>query len=364
MSQLRRKKGKISAQLANLDRRTCPEREDETTDKTEVNEPLERTDTGSPDQESHLNGQENRPSSATQGEITPGPTGDSSPVHDKTLPLTDKEWSEHVTEVRDALDKARAAGLESHLTYTIDADHQAWSRDRRAVHDTIINDLYSAARDVPNQGYAVVAGGLGGAGKTTVLGSHAGLDPAKYLTINPDDLKEELARRGMIPGIDGLSPMEASDLVHEESSYLARQLALRAQHDGKNIIWDITMSTQKSTERRINDLREAGYSRIDGLFVDIPVETSIRRTEARHRLGHDQYRAGEGLGGRYIPREVIQRQTDPEWDSKNRRTFDSVKHRFNDWSVYDNSIDGRRAVLRESSTERKVESYEEQVHEY
>lgn len=123
------------------------------------------------------------------------------------------------------------------------------------------------------------------------------------------------------------------------------------------------MSTQKSTERRINDLRDAGYSRIDG-FVYIPVETSIKRTESRHRLGHDQYRAGEGLGGRYIPPEVIQRQTDPEWSSKNRRTFDSVKHKLDAWSIYDNSIDGHRAVLRESSTEGKVGPPEEQVHEY
>ena len=54
-----------------------------------------------------------------------------------------------------------------------------------------------------------------------------------------------MARRGMIPEVEGLSPMEASDLVHEESSYLARQLALRAQADGKNLIWDITMSDQE-----------------------------------------------------------------------------------------------------------------------
>ncbi len=324
-----------------------PREEDTTTDDIAASETSERPNAGSPDQEDHLSERADAPP----------------PVHDKPPPLTDKEWSEHVTEVRDTLDKARAAGLETHLMYTIDPDHQAWSKDRRTVHDTIINDLYSAARDIPNQGYAVVAGGLGGAGKTTVLGNHAGIDPAKYLTINPDDIKEELAQRGMVPGIDGLSPMEASDLVHEESSYLARQLALRAHRDGKNIIWDITMSTQKSTEKRISDLREAGYSRIDGLFVNIPVGTSIERTEARHRLGHDQYRAGEGLGGRYIPPEVIQRQTDSEWDSKNRRTFDSLTHRFNDWSIYDNSIDGRRAVLRESSSGGEVDPSEEQIHE-
>ena len=119
------------------------QRGDEIVDNTEVSEAFERTDTGSPDQEGQLNGQANQATSAAQGEKTAGPTDALSPVRDKTLPLTDKEWSEHVMEVRDTLDKARAAGLESHLTYTIDPDHQAWSKDRRAVHEAIIDDLYS-----------------------------------------------------------------------------------------------------------------------------------------------------------------------------------------------------------------------------
>ena len=96
-----------------------------------------------------------------------------------------------------------------------------------------------------------------------------------------------MARRDMIPPVDGLSPMEASDLVHEESSYVARQLALRAEGDGKNIIWDITMSSWASTERRIDELHSAGYTRIEGIFVDIPVETSVARADGRHWEGHD-----------------------------------------------------------------------------
>ncbi len=72
--------------------------------------------------------------------------------------------------------------------------------------------------------------------------------------------------------------MEASDLVHEESSYIAkRQLALRAQADGKNIIWDITMSSDKKTSERIDELRSAGYSSVEGIFVDIQVETAVTR---------------------------------------------------------------------------------------
>ena len=126
--------------------------------------------------------------------------------------------------------------------------------------------------------------------------------------------------------------MEASDLVHEESSIIAKQLAHRAQLDGKNLIWDITMSSQESTQSRINDLRSAGYIRIDAIFVDIPIETSITRTQTRHREGHDKWLMGEGLGGRFVPAEVIRRQEDREWGSKNRKTFEAQKEVVDNWT--------------------------------
>ena len=278
-------------------------------------------------------------------------------VDENTHPLTDKEWREHLTEVRQILDQARADGLESHLVYTIDPDHQSWIKDRRDLHASIIRDLYYSARDVPNMGQAIVAGGLGGAGKTTVLTERADIDLSQYLVINPDNLKVEMARRGMTPAIDGLSPMEASDLVHEESSYLARQLALRAYADRKNVIWDITMSDEERTAMRLNELRSAGYVRVDGIFVDIPVETSIRRTELRHREGHEKFLAGDGLGGRYVPPKVIRSQDDPEWGSHNRRTFDKMKSKFNNWSIYDNSVDWRPAQIIESSIENGLDRH-------
>jgi len=157
-----------------------------------------------------------------------------------------------------------------------------------------------------------------------------------------------MGKRGLIPEVEGLSPMEASDLVHEESSAVAKQLARKALSDGRNVVWDITMSSPESTARRIGDLRAAGYS-ITGIFVDIPVETSVRRADARHREGHEDYRAGIGLGGRYVPPEVIRAQADDEWGSQNRRTFETVRPQFDQWSRYDNSVDGRPPVLAEAS---------------
>jgi len=270
-------------------------------------------------------------------------------------PLTDAEHAEHVTQVKERLDKARADGLATDRQYTIDRARQVWTDQRDALHDAIIEDLYARAADVPCERRAIIAGGLPGAGKTTILDHHAGIDRSQYLTINPDNIKEEMARRNMIPAVSGLTPMEASDLVHEESSYIARQLGLRAQADGKNVIWDITMSSRPSVERRIDELRSSGYTKIEGIFVDIPIEVSVTRADSRYREGHDDYRAGCGFGGRLVPDEVTRAQADSDWGSRNRRTFEDVKHHFGSWCRFDNS--GSSPVLVEAGGRREHHDY-------
>jgi predicted kinase len=298
------------------------------------------------------------PSSPVEDDGTPRPpepglrcpeSPDASPSDDADWrPLTDAEYAEHVTKVRDRLDKARADGLATESRYVTDPDSETWTAERRAGHNAIITDLYEAASDVPCERRAILAGGLPGAGKTTVLGQHAGIDRSQYLTINPDVMKEEMAKRSMIPEIAGLTPMEASDLAHEESSHIAKQLALRAMSEGKNVIWDITMASRESTEKRISEIRAAGYSRVEAIFVAIPEDVGIRRSEARHREGHDNYRAGHGLGGRLVPAEVIRSQADTEWGSSNRKTFEEVKPKLDAWLLFDNSVDGRAPELLDS----------------
>jgi predicted ABC-type ATPase len=310
---------------------------------------------GHPSSPHREDGSDRRPVTDLQQYQTPERSEPDAAQPERSRPLTDAEHLEHVTEIRTDLEEARADGLATDQQHTIDPDHQQWTPARDRIQGNLVAELYERARDVPCGYRAVIAGGLGGAGKSTVLENHAGIDKSQYLTINPDDIKEEMASRGLVPDVEGLSPMEASDLAHEESSHIARQLAARAQADGKNVIWDITMSTRASTERRIEGLRSAGYTQIDGVFVDIPVETSVARADARHRQGHDDYRAGKGLGGRFVPAEVIRGQADPEWGSVNRKTFETVKSKLDRWSLYDNSVDGGAPMLldarqREEST--------------
>jgi predicted ABC-type ATPase len=273
---------------------------------------------------------------------------------ESSRPLTSQEHAERENDVFDGLVKAHGEDLSTDYAHTTDPDRQQWTPQRDALHGEIVAEIYGRASEVPCEYKALIVGGLGGAGKTTVLNQIPEIELSRFLVINPDDIKEELARRGLVPEIEGLTPMEASDLVHEESSAIAKQLARKAQSDGKNLIWDITMSSEESTQRRIDDLRAAGYTQVDGLFVDIPIETSVKRMELRHREGHDKYRAGIGLGGRFVPPEIIRRQTDSEWGCKNRRTFEAMKKSLNNWAVRDNGTDDRPARLVESSRNEKL----------
>jgi predicted ABC-type ATPase len=259
--------------------------------------------------------------------------------------LTDDEHTAHVGEVRARLADAAATGIDTRVLYTIDRKHEIWSDERDARHDALIDRLYAQSASVPWECRAVVAGGLPGAGKTTVLTQHAGLDLSSYLVINPDLIKEEMARGRLLPQVRGLSPMESSMLAHEEASHIAKRLAHRAQAEGKNIVFDMTMSTSGACTDRIAALRAHGYAQIDVVFVDIPIAVSLGRADARHRQGHDDYRAGIGLGGRFVFREMILAHADKDWGSVNRANFEHVKDLCDAWSRYDNSADGSPARL-------------------
>jgi predicted ABC-type ATPase len=271
-------------------------------------------------------------------------------------PVEDKPQDSETrgNDVLERLEKAHEADLATDHENTTDPDNKQWTAERNRIHGEIVSDLYDGASAVPCEYKAIIAGGLPGAGKTTVLTEQAGIDLSKYLTINPDDIKEVLASRDLIPEVEGLSPMEASDLAHEESSVIAKYLAHRAQAEGKNIIWDITMSRLESIQERIESLRASGYEQIDAIFVDIPIEVSIRRTQARHREGQERWQEGDGMGGRFVPPEIIRKQADPEWGSKNKRNFEGIKQSINNWAVLDNGVDGRRARLVDSNDSRKT----------
>lgn len=267
--------------------------------------------------------------------------------------LDDAEFEKRQADLAVAIKKANAEGKSTDAMHTVDEARLVWTPERAALHKSIVDDIMKAHMSVPRDRKAVMAGGLGGAGKTTVLTKHAGIKTQDYITLNPDEIKEELVNRGLAPKIGEFSPMEMSALLHEESSHITKMLAAVAQDSGMNVMWDITMSGSTSkTQQKIQALKDRGYT-VQGVFVDIPVETSVERALARYRRGIEKYKKGQGKGGRYVPPAVIRENESKTHSSTNRHAFETVSGEFSDWSIYDNSVHGREPQLLSKSGSQK-----------
>ena len=93
--------------------------------------------------------------------ISPDASGDNVGYDDSPPPLTDLEWVEHVTTVCDRLWERALCRSDHRLPpYTIDPAHKIWSEERGLLHDSIINDIYAKAANVPCELKAIITGGL------------------------------------------------------------------------------------------------------------------------------------------------------------------------------------------------------------
>jgi hypothetical protein len=111
------------------------------------------------------------------------------------------------------------------------------------------------------------------------------------------------------------------------------------------------MASPGSVQKRIDKLTAAGYGNVHGMFVDIPVETSVNRAMSRYRRGMESHRSGTGIGGRYVPPDIIRANADPtgQYQSANRGTFETLKPQFGSYSLYDNSGSAPKRLARTGS---------------
>lgn len=225
-----------------------------------------------------------------------------------------------------------------------------YTKERHLAQQEIIEDVLKAHDKVPCEGKAVLSGGMGGAGKTTVLTRYLGMDTSQYITINPDDIKEIMAERGMIPTLRGLTPMECSTLAHQEASYISSLIMKRAIAEKRNIILDGTMASMKSMRRRTGQLRDGGYH-MSAVFVDITPETSQKRATSRYQRGMSKYTtSGEGQGGRILPASVNQGNTPEDTTRFRSRSAENLAALYEDGTipstpvVYNNDGDAPQPV--------------------
>lgn len=239
-------------------------------------------------------------------------------------PLTQDDLDKH----RAFLDEVNARIDRDHLTMEkIMKDSQGrWDDAFYELMLDLADEIYDEKgyANRPKDHKALITGGLGGSGKSTTLEKLKDLKAidslGDWITINPDDMKEEMVARGIFPTIEGVSTAEMANIMHGVSAELAHLLGERALSEGHNVIFDVTMgggvakqpdgSVGSRANEIVSDLQRSGYADIHGLFMDISVQNSIDNAMARHERGLVDLRAGRSTeGGRYVPEKIIRHNT-------------------------------------------------------
>ena len=252
-------------------------------------------------------------------------------------PLDDDQYAVHVSHAHQLVAAELAAGNATHKTETLDGRGQVWNPQRAAAHNEIVRHLAGQAASVPSEGRSMITGGISGAGKTTTLKQIPGAD--RHAVVSTDDIKEEMARRGMIPQVEGLSPMESSALVHEESGHVANLLAQHLAASRKNLAFDGHAASKDTVQKRLDWHRRNGYRDVQGVHVDAPAETAIERAGARHRRGLELYRQGKGHGARLVSPDLIRSAETAPGSTGSRETFSALQHKFSSWQLWDTGGD-------------------------
>lgn len=272
----------------------------------------------------------------------------------RNQPVSNAIFNRHIENAYELIEQLRAEGMDTVNLYGTRADtgQVTWDADRVHLHAEIVEHFTSKWVNVPRERQAVISGGLAGSGKTTTLANHAGIDIDEFALLSPDDIKEVMAEKGMFSDIPGLTPMESSALGYEEATHLTNVLLEKAVKDGYNLIYDTTMGSVPATVSKLQPMVDKDY-RIRVVFVDIDVDTSLRRSQERHRAGLNEYLLhNRGFGGRLLPKiaVVTQQPTQPGYLSRNKEVFDELKQQgwFQEAVVYSNNVDGQPPILKES----------------
>jgi hypothetical protein len=231
-----------------------------------------------------------------------------------------------------------------------------YTPERLAAHDRLIADYKKDVNwdSIPAERQALLSGGLGGAGKGTML-KKMNIDHEKFVTIDPDSLKGYMSKHGLVPDPVSLGlkdfdppvrPMELAGLIHEESSDLSKRIANMAMDEGRNVILDNTMGSD-SVFKKVNELKDRGYG-VEGVFVDVSIDMSVESALARHMNGTVE----GGDGGRFVDPKLAagQEPKDPQYRSANRERFNKIAPQLKKATVIDNQAYAQRPTAFSEST--------------
>jgi len=144
-----------------------------------------------------------------------------------------------------------------------------FSPERAALHEKIIQERLAGIPKSDNPKFVMLGGGPA-SGKTT-SGVEKWEDP--HVKIDVDSIKAQL------PEYDPKNPA----FVHEESSFIGKEIMARAFEGNQNILLDGTgNNTVSAVAGKIDTARSYGYS-VEGRYLTVPTEQAVEQDAARSR---------------------------------------------------------------------------------
>ena len=213
------------------------------------------------------------------------------------------------------------------------------SGERDDLHDRIIHSIISANKYSSGK-QIFMLGGAPANGKSTFLNSGNHPYPKNAIRIDPDEIKEKLPEYVIMMDMHA---SEAAALVHEESSFIAREILNIAIQKGFDIIIDgVANDTLETRLEQIAGLRSNGhYIRMD--YVTLDTELSIKLAEQRFRD------TGRGIPPTYLieKNQMIAKLVPELIESK----------AFNELYLWDTNMkDQPRLILSQKSGKLKIEN--------
>jgi hypothetical protein len=227
-----------------------------------------------------------------------------------------------LAQVTDKLASEMARGTATDEQGTLDGHGQIWHPDRAALHNEIVRQHLEDATEIPSQGRAILTGGLG-MHRTGELAKAGAWDPKRYAQVCLHHITGELAEKGLVPEVPGLSPEQSGVLVHHEAAHVASLVSSALAARRKNQAICGSMTDPGAVGERVRRLRSAGYGEVRGIHVHTPVDKAAERGAA---AGNPPL-AYWGMAGSF--------GTD---DSS--KGFEASKKHFDGWEHWDHSGPG------------------------
>ena len=151
-----------------------------------------------------------------------------------------------------------------------------WTDERRELHAEIYNKLLAGAEPVSNPVFVLLGGGSA-SGKSTLTAGGLAEIPGSIVRVDSDQIKAMLPEYAEASGKDA----RAAAFVHDESAYMAKELAAIASGRGYNTMLDGTGNgSEGGLAGKVGIARDRGM-KVVAVYATTDLDTALKRNAER-----------------------------------------------------------------------------------